>query len=352
MTVLQRLGQANASADISSRSRDFCDAIRLLLLAKGDPGNALHFASGSPRRVLDALKTDVPGGTLTSLADVAPYRILSEGFSATLVNSAFDAVLADSNQAPLRSTFAVTVADASAAVVNEGTAKKLTDLSIDRATLDVRKAAVITALSDDVLRFNSAAGLIEAALRNGLANAVDSIFVTGLIAGTTPTGASGTTAAAVLHDIRVMLDATGVSSNSKFHLLIGPGTAARLSVMTTATIGGLSFPQMTPTGGSIAGIQVHPTNAITNTAVLIDASQVVAGADPVAIRISQNASLEMETAPSMSANTGASPPAISAQSTVSMFQTNSSAILVERMFSWTVLRASAVQSLSSVAWAT
>ena len=41
-----------------------------------------------------------------------------------------------------------------------------------------------------------------------------------------------------------------------------------------------------------------------------------------------------------------------ATAVVSMFQTNSTAIVCERRFGWSLLRASAVQSLSGVAWAT
>ena len=90
MTILQRLGQASAGAEVTSRSKDFAELVRCLMLAKGDLGRALNSAGGSSRRVVDVLKTDVPAGTLAGLSDVAGYRILSEGFSSTLNNSAFD----------------------------------------------------------------------------------------------------------------------------------------------------------------------------------------------------------------------------------------------------------------------
>lgn len=169
-----------------------------------------------------------------------------------------------------------------------------------------------------------------------------------LIAGTTPIAASGTTAAAVLHDIRLLLDAATVSTNSRFHLIASPTICARLAVMTTATIDGLAFPALTVNGGMIGGIQVHASAALTNAVVLIDAAQLVASADAVAIRVSQNASLEMDTAPAQAIATGSPPaPAGPAGSPppglVSMFQTNSTAILCERVFGFQPLRASAVQ---------
>jgi hypothetical protein len=165
---------------------------------------------------------------------------------------------------------------------------------------------------------------------------VDAIFLAALTAGTTPIASTGATAAAVLHDIRLLLDGTGVSGDSRFHLIVPPTIAAHLAVMTTATIGGLAFPGITPTGGVIAGIAVHASDALTNTAVLLDASQVVAGADPVGISFSQSASLQMDSAPTQTIAAG-SPPAPVASTVVSMFQTNASAIRAERRSSSRVL---------------
>ena len=179
-----------------------------------------------------------------------------------------------------------------------------------------------------------------------------STFLAALIALNTPIASTGATAAATLHDLRLLLDAATVSSNSKFHLIVPAAICARLAVMTTATIGGLCFPQLTVNGGVIGGIVVHASDALTNTVVLVDASRMVAAADPVGIRVSTDAALEMETAPSMTANSEASPPAISAQNVVSMFQTNSVAILVERIYGFSMLRSTAAQSLSGVSWGT
>ena len=55
--------------------------------------------------------------------------------------------------------------------------------------------------------------------------------------------------------------------------------------MTTATVGGLAFPTLTRNGGTIGGIAVHASDQLTTQAVLVDASQFVAGADPVEIRV-------------------------------------------------------------------
>ena len=109
---------------------------------------------------------------------------------------------------------------------------------------------------------------------------------------------------------------------------------------------------MTVTGGVLpGGIAVHVSNALTNTALLVDANALVANADAVRIRVSPNASLEMTDAPAQATADGSPPAPVAATGkVVSMFQTNSTAVLCERIFGFQLLRASAAQSLSGVAW--
>jgi HK97 family phage major capsid protein len=352
MTIAQQIGRAGAALETASRSREFAEYARCLMLAKGNPESALHYAGASSRRVVDAIKADVAGTTTGDLS-VAPYRILSEGFTATLNNAAFDALLADANIVPLHTQFAVTATDVSAAAVGEGLAKPLGALTLGNGTLQERRAAVIVAVSNDILRFNTAAGLLENSLRTGVSSAVDKIFVDALIAGTSPLTASGTAASDVLFDLRRLMDSTGSGSNSRFHLIVGPGVARRLATMAT-TAGNTAF-QMTVNGGTIAGVSVHVSDTLTTAALLVDANALVASADAVSIRMSQHASLEMSDAPGMAVAQGSppapAPPAGSPPSgLVSMFQTNSTAILAERVFGFSLLRATAAQSLSGIQW--
>jgi hypothetical protein len=348
MSILQKLGRISANHEAASRARDFGEYCTVLMRAQGDPVIALRAADadGLSQRVKTVLKSAV-AGSVTDLAGLTPYRVLAEGFSATLQNSAFDSVLGDANVVPLHSQFSLTVADATAASVGQGLAKRLTSISLGRGTVAARKVATLAVASEELLRFQSAAGLIEASLRAGLADATDALFLSTLISGTTPVAASGATASAFLHDLRILLDATGVTANSRFHLVVSPQTCARLATISEATTGALAFPTLTVNGGTISGIAVHASDALSTQAILLDAAQIAAGADAVEIRISQNASLEMDSAP-----TGAITPAPVASAQVSMYQTNSVAIACERQIGWSLLRANAVQSLSGVLWAT
>jgi Phage capsid family len=278
MTIAEQIGRVNSRIETTSRARDFAEYAVALMRAKGNPETALYDAEaqGLSQRVRTVLKAAVAG----SLSDdgYTPLRILAEGFTATLTNACYDAVLVDSHIVPLHVTFGVTTADASAAVAGEGAAKRVSSISFGRGTLTARKAATLVAVSDDLLRFNSSVGLIESSLRAGIADAVDSIFLSTLISGTTPIASAGATAANAMNDIRRVLDAATVTANSRFHLFVSPQTAARLATMTTATIGGFAFPTLTGNGGTMAGIAVHASDQLTNTAVLVDSAQLVTDA--------------------------------------------------------------------------
>ena len=147
----------------------------------------------------------------------------SEGFTATLTNACFDACFADAHQVPLHVTFSVTTADATAASAGEGSAKRVAAVSrFGRGTLAARKAATLVTVSEDLLRFNSAPGLLEQSLRAGIADAVDKHLFVYINSRTTPIASSGATAANAMNDIRRVLDAATVTANSRFHLIVSP----------------------------------------------------------------------------------------------------------------------------------
>ena len=269
MTIAQTIGRVNASLERSTRSREFSEYAIALMRANGNLETALHYAS-SPR-VRDALKADVAGDTTTSADAIAPYRNLSEGFSSTLTNAAFDGVLSDANIVPMHVVFAIITGDATGALAGEGAAKLMSSVTLGTGTLQERRAAVLVSISDDVLKFSTAAGLLENSLRNGISKAVDKIFVDALIAGTTPIASSGN----IFQDLRTATAAAGSSATSRWHLIVGPGVARNLALAST-TDGAPAFLQMTPSGGTVSGISVHASDALTDSALLVDAAQLVA----------------------------------------------------------------------------
>jgi hypothetical protein len=91
-------------------------------------------------------------------------------------------------------------------------------------------------------------------------------------------------------------------------------------------------------GGDFAGLPVVTSTACPEEiAVLLDPGSIGYAMEGADVRMSSNASLEMETAPSMT-----SAPSVSGQNTVSMFQSGSVALIASTFVSWRVLRSEAV----------
>ena len=80
------------------------------------------------------------------------------------------------------------------------------------------------------------------------------------------------------------------------------------------------------------------------TITIVDARALAVAADEVEIRSSNQATLEMNTAPS---HTGDDP---TGANLISMFQTNSRAVLVERSLAVRLIRPNAAASLVNVQW--
>jgi len=102
-----------------------------------------------------------------------------------------------------------------------------------------------------------------------------------------------------------------------------------------ATGGGVAFPQMTAKGGVIAGVPVLSSDQLTNTAVLVDASGLAVAAEGLSVDIIRHATIDM--------NLGSSP-----SQPVNLWQNNLRALRAERWWDVTILRSSAVASLSGV----
>jgi hypothetical protein len=127
--------------------------------------------------------------------------------------------------------------------------------------------------------------------------------------------------------------------------------ALKLSLMRNA-LGGREFPDITMNGGFLEGIPVITSQYPAPGRVVAVAANEVYLADDggVAIDLSREASLEMDTTPSNLINNGASP-AISIESAmISMFQTNSVAIRAERIITWKRRRTAAVVYQTGTGW--
>jgi hypothetical protein len=102
---------------------------------------------------------------------------------------------------------------------------------------------------------------------------------------------------------------------------------------------------MTPSGGVLAGLPARASEMAVDDVTIIDASAFVGVADEVQMRASSTTAIEMSDEPSQASDT----PTSSTPNMVSMFQTHSRALLVERVFAWSPMRVVVVK-MQSVDW--
>lgn len=242
--------------------------------------------------------------------------------------------------------------------VKEGDAKPLTQWTYTRAKVSPLKVAAIAAATKETLMRASAQA--DAFLRDELARAVnaridgslisDAAAVTdespaGLLNGTGALSLTGDgSVAGIRCDIAQFLkELVGDNLSVAGAFWVMPETVAIDLSLATNEVGAPAFPGITPNGGTLAGLPVFtsqyvPTESEGSVVALIKGDEIFLGDEGgVQISVSDQASLQMDNAPTMNSTTPTG-----SNSMVSMFQTNSVAFLVERFLNWQKRRASAV----------
>lgn len=238
--------------------------------------------------------------------------------------------------------------------VGQGKAKPLTKFDFESITFGFAKVAAIAVLTDELIRFSNPAA--DALVRNALAEAViarlDTDFINpskAEVAGVSPasitngitalpsTGNPDDDAAAAFGTfVDANLQPTGAV------WLMSSNNALALSMRKNA-LGQKEYPEMTLLGGTFQGLPVIVSQYVGNYLILVNAPDVYLADDGgVAVDMSREASLEMESAPTGDSLT---PTPVEM---VSMFQTNSVAIRAERWINWKRRRTSAVAVISGV----
>lgn len=238
--------------------------------------------------------------------------------------------------------------------VGQGKAKPLTKFDFESITFSYAKVAAIAVLTDELIRFSTPAA--DALVRNALAEAViarlDTDFVnpskaevanvspasiTNGIAAIPSTGSPDDDAAAAFGEfVAADLQPTGAV------WLMSSTTALALSMRKNA-LGQKEYPEMTLFGGTFQGLPVIVSQYVGGQLVLVNAPDIYLADDGgVAVDMSREASLEMQSEPTGDSTT---PTPVEL---VSMFQTNSMAIRAERWINWKRRRTAAVAVISGV----
>lgn len=255
--------------------------------------------------------------------------------------------------------------------VGEGQPKPVTKGVYTDAYHGFKKAAAISVLSDELIRFSDPAA--EALVRNDLADAVTAVFdgtiadatavstgrPAGLLNGVVAGVASGVDYAALKADLKTLWTAA-IAANLPIGSAVywtTPAIAQSLSLMSGTLSDMPLFPDMSVSGGTLLGTPVITSNHITaGYFILVFASEVYLSQDPtVSLDASMEATIEMESAPegSISDLDGSTPAPVDIKTGaafVSMFQTNSVALRAEQYLNWSKRRATAVAYLSDVDW--
>ncbi len=238
--------------------------------------------------------------------------------------------------------------------VGGGKAKPLSKAAVEGDTLRPLKVAVVTALTREFLRHASPASeeRFRVDMVRAIAEAIDAAFIdpsnagvadvqpASITNGVTPLSSAGDPAT----DLAALIAAfTGDFSTASF--VTDPTTAAQIALARDAA-GGFLFPDCGPRGGSLLNIPLvvsrsSPRDSSGGLLALVDAAGIAYGAEGVRNLASDQATLEMT-------DDGTAGPV----NQVSMWQTNSTAILSEAAVNWKVARAGAVEYISGVSYPT
>lgn len=250
----------------------------------------------------------------------------------------------------------------SASWVGQGAAKPVTKFDFNATTVPFTKVATIAVITQELARFSDPSA--EALVRDSLADAVIARVDSDLfdpdvaaVANVNPAGllngvAPITVAAVDYSDpdsVRCAIaalwapwDSTYIGARPAYYTT--PAVARQLS-MSREALGTPAFPGVTMTGGTLDGVPLRVSQYLANNGgsggapfILVDESEIYLADDgAVTLDMSTEASLVMDSAPSMSSATP------TAAQVVSMFQTNSMALRAERFIWWGPRRSGAIQ---------
>ncbi len=233
MTIAQRA----VSLETAASAGDFVKLAQVMLHAKCTNESALRTAEvvRASDRVQRVLKAAIPAGSVADpewAGDVAGLQNLADAFAESLKNiSVFDRLMSDAAflPVPLRQRVGIVLSGASAGVVGDGSAKPLSRLQLAAPLLELRKAAGIIVVSDELAKANSktANALIARELRSAVAAATNQFFLETLTEGTSVTSidSSGSDPDAIAFDIRRLLAAVQFGANARLYFVSSPSVA-------------------------------------------------------------------------------------------------------------------------------
>lgn len=241
--------------------------------------------------------------------------------------------------------------------VGENKAIPMSKPDFSNVSLTPLKVAAITALSNELIRDSSpsAERLVRDALAEACAQRVDQTFfsTTAASAGVSPAGilngigsttSHGPTGADLRADIKTLYAPFLAAKNaSGIVLAMNPALAKSISLMVNA-LGQTEFPGLTSEGGTLLGDKVYVGDNITSGQIIALKPRDIwrIGMFGLQISVSREATIEQNSVPAGAGDT----PAASANTPVSMFQTEQTAIKAVMPVNFQKRRTSAVSYIT------
>jgi hypothetical protein len=342
--------------DTNMQARMFAASMKYLALENGSWAGAAQRAKNSRAfpQIVDVLNAvaNNPTGIHKAATDplstsgfgdqLAEFQQLSSAFLLSLRTvSAFEAMTPFMRMVPIGlQNFAVQTGGATAATVGEGQMKPITKFSFARSQLTPSKSLAIVVVTEELLRHSNINSFMTD-LQRAVATEVDAGFVTKLTTGASYTASAGSAGFHILVDLHTALAGLDLDAASKVFLLVSEDIAKHWSVAMDQS-GALMFPQMTPNGGTVQGMQVIPTAGVSQSIVAVDASQIAASAGNLEPDATREGTINMDTAPD-------SPPTASTNYRA-LWQENETALRVTRYWAAERLRTNAVHAITGVSY--
>lgn len=226
-----------------------------------------------------------------------------------------------------------------ASVVNEGAAIPVSKITFNYVTLIPQKVADLFPVSAELLFRVDAAGQasFNRMLLARVSSAVDNAFAAKISSGLTPIASTG-----ALADIRAAMLAV-TSHQKEVPYWLASSDVAKLASTLSDAKGGNPFAGVRVSGGELAGAPLLVSAGLASGSLLyLDASQIAANAEVPTVGVSKETSLQEDTAPTMDSSVP------TATTTVSMYGTDTVAVIALAYVASQPIRANAVSLVTGI----
>lgn len=261
--------------------------------------------------------------------------------------SAVDTIMSAAPSIPPNVRFSTNTSIGFGQTVMEALPKPFTSSSIAEVTDDKYKIAAQVEMSKELARFGDGVRIADQLMTAGVAVASDTPLISYSSNGAPVIAATGTTAEHVRKNLASALSLMHLHAGSRVFWVVSPALQVQLALMgVTSSSGEIAFNDVNVTGvGNIAGITVIASDAVNVDSsgaqtLLIDASRFAMSDSGFSLRVSEQATIQRDDAPTN--------PPVAATVFVSAFQQNLVIVLVERWVSFAKLGADAAVVLDNV----